>query len=73
VSKKSTPAPRRAEPGAVIRAADAGGTVHVLKADDEGVIQPRDAAEARIADDAGLPVARKTLAAAQDKPAGGGA
>lgn len=54
-------APRRASPNAEFVYNDYAGQVH-LRADEEGIVQPKNANEERIADELGLPVARKVLA-----------
>ncbi len=53
--------PRRAEPGQRFVYNDAGGERVTGTADDQGVLQPRNEAEVRMADAFGLPVARKVL------------
>jgi len=57
--------PRRADgkegrpgPGATFEYTDPAGDQHTLRADDDGVVRPANALEARIADSYGLPVAR---------------
>lgn len=50
--------PRRAEPGQVFTYVDVEGAEHNFRADDEGVVRPKNADEARTADLFGLPVAR---------------
>lgn len=60
--------PRRAEPNETFEYVDGGGTLHSFSADEEGVIHPKSAAEVRVADSRGLPVARKAKA---DADAGG--
>lgn len=50
--------PRRAEKGQSFEFVDASGTAHTMKADDEGVLRPSNAAEKAIADLFDLPVAR---------------
>jgi hypothetical protein len=54
--------PRRAEPGQVFTYTDAQGSQIDLKADDQGVAQPKSAAEVAVLDSFGLPVARKAEA-----------
>lgn len=54
--------PRRAKPGETFETADVDGTLHRFSADEEGVIYPRNATEAAVADSRDLPVARKALA-----------
>jgi hypothetical protein len=62
--------PRRASPGASFEEWDAEGKRHTLKADDEGVVRPRTAFEARMCDHHDLPVARKVVEA-EKSPAKG--
>lgn len=54
--------PRRAEPGQAFEYADTAGDLQHFRADDEGVVRPRNAEEARIADTFDLPVARTVKA-----------
>lgn len=51
--------PRRADPGQMFGWTDAEGKQVTLKADDDGVIQPKDAMGEANLIAAGLPVARK--------------
>jgi hypothetical protein len=53
--------PRRASPGAAFEEWDEEGKRHTLTADDEGIVRPRNAFEARMLDHHDLPVARKVL------------
>ena len=54
--------PRRAEPNQIFRFADpVTGEQRTMKADDEGVLRPSNALEARVADSFDLPVARKVV------------
>lgn len=56
--------PRRASPGETFEVADAAGKLHSFSADEDGVIQPRNAFEAAVCDSRDLPVARKAKAEA---------
>lgn len=58
--------PRRAEPGQAFAWHDEWGKKHEVKADDEGVLRPRNETEVRIADAFDLPRAR--VDAAPSKP-----
>ena len=66
--------PRRAEKGQSFEFVDPQGSAHTMKADDEGVLRPSNALEARMADQFGLPVARSVKqaekAAAADADSG---
>lgn len=66
--------PRRAEKGQTFEFVDPQGSVQTMKADDEGVLRPSNALEARTADLFGLPVARSVKqaekAAAADTDSG---
>jgi hypothetical protein len=59
--KKPEFEPRRAEPGQEFTFNDAEGTLE-LRADDQGVVHPKDAREVLALDAFDLPVARKVLA-----------
>ncbi|MCA1570309.1 MAG: hypothetical protein LC798_08335 [Chloroflexi bacterium] len=59
--------PRRAKAGHTYQFVDAGGQVHRITADDEGVIRPANDAEAAFADRRGLSVAQKVKAEQADK------
>lgn len=61
--------PRRADEGQSFEWADTEGTAHTMKADADGVLRPRNADEARIADLFGLPVARSVKQAEKAAPA----
>lgn len=50
--------PRRADKEQSFEYVDATGSAHTMTADEEGVLRPSNADEARIADLFGLPVAR---------------
>jgi hypothetical protein len=50
--------PRRAKPGQVFTYVDVEGREHDFSADDDGVVRPKNADEARTADLFDLPVAR---------------
>jgi hypothetical protein len=50
--------PRRAAEGESFEYVDATGSTQTMKADEEGILRPSNAEEARIADLFGLPVAR---------------
>jgi hypothetical protein len=54
--------PRRAQPGQVFNYTDLDGKQVTLRADDEGVIQPKNSHAAATLEMAGLPVARKVVA-----------
>jgi hypothetical protein len=58
--------PRRAEPGQVFTYVDAQGREHNFRADDEGVVHPKNADEASTADLFGLPVARSAKRAEKE-------
>jgi hypothetical protein len=60
------PDPRRGEPGATYVHAHDDGSEHKIHADDDGVVQPTNEDEERLADLFDLPIARKVEAA---KPA----
>ena len=59
--------PRRAEPGQVFDYNGAEGEKIRIRADDDGVIHPRNDAERRAADAFGLPVAAKAKPARKAK------
>jgi uncharacterized cupin superfamily protein len=61
--------PRRAEPGQEFTYNDADGEVINLRADDEGVVRPKNQAQVRVADAFDLPVARKVIAEKSDAKA----
>lgn len=55
--------PRRARPGEVFTYTDADSGRQIdMRADDDGVVEPKDAAGAAVLDAYGLSVARKALA-----------
>lgn len=62
--------PRRAEPGQEFSTVDQYGHEHSIKADDDGVLRPKDARDAELADLFSLPVARKVIQAEKAKKEG---
>lgn len=62
MAKKDEFEPRRAEPGQEFTYNDANGEAIEFKADDAGIVRPKNAAQSQAADAFGLPVARKITA-----------
>ena len=61
--------PRRGTKGATYAYTTDDGTTRELRADDEGVVRPKDREGVTALDTFGLPVARKAMADAEDSPA----
>ena len=59
--------PRRASPGTTFTYVDVEGKEHNFSSDDDGVVRPKNAAEATHADSLGLPVARSVKQAESDE------
>ena len=61
---------RRGDPGVKIDYTDAQGNQRSIRADDDGVLSPKDAAEVAILDLYELPVARSAMEEAKKSPGG---